>query len=262
MGMGNLRDTFSLGGTTVRWLAGGSGAALAVGLGAAAIATAVSSPASATGSAILAGGVALAVALPLLYTCSRMAKRIGRLRKEVQRLGQRDGLTACLNEPTFSALVDTYADRRAVRDGSTHGTVLLIHLDDLEIVNDRFGYSWGNEALAQAAAAIRDSVRQGDIVGRISGNHFGVFLPGADETNARSVADRIHDSVTAIGFFPTGVRYPLSIRAGAVIVADRAKFDDLLKTAVGTLEMTRGQDREWIRYASMGGWSDGAARLQ
>lgn len=47
-----------------------------------------------------------------------------------------------------------------------------------------------------------------------------------------------------------------------MIVADRAKFDDLLKTAVGTLEMTRGQDREWIRYASMGGWSDGAARLQ
>ena len=125
--------------------------------------------------------------------------------------------------------------------------MLLIHIDDLEIVNDCFGYSWGNEALAQAAAALRDSVRQGDIVGRISGNHFGVFLPGADETNARSVADRIHDSVTAIGFFPTGVRYPLSIRAGAVIVADRAKFDDLLKTAVGTLEMTRGQDREWIR---------------
>lgn len=262
MGMRNSRDTFTLRGATAGWLAGGSAAALAVGLGATAIAHAVSSPASATGSAILAGGVALAVALPLLHTCGRMASRIALLRKEVQRLGQRDGLTACLNEPTFSALVDTYADRRAARDGSNHGTVLLIHLDDLQIVNDRFGYSWGNEALAQVAAAIRATVRQGDIVGRVSGNQFGVFLPGADEANARSVADRIYESVTALGFFPTGVRYPLSIRAGAVIVADRAKFDDLLKTALGTLEMTRGQDREWIRYTSMGGWSEGAAKLQ
>ncbi|WPE19219.1 hypothetical protein [Shinella zoogloeoides] len=64
-------------------------------------------------------------------------------------------------------------------------------------------------------------------------------------------------------FLPAGVRYPLSIRAGAVILADRAKFDDLLKAAVGTLEMTREQGEDWIRYTSLGGWpQDGAARLQ
>lgn len=258
-----MRDTFFLRGTTSGWLAGGGAAALGLGLAAAAVTNAVSSTVSAAGSAVLAGGVALAVSLPLLYTCSRMAKRIAALRREVQHLGQRDGLTACLNEPTFSALVDTYADRRAAPDGSSRGTVLLIHVDDLPIVNDSFGYSWGNEALVRIAAAIRGTVRQGDIVGRISGNQFGVFLPGADETNAKGVADRIHESVTGLDFLPAGVRYPLSIRAGAVILADRAKFDDLLKAAVGTLEMTREQGEDWIRYTSLGGWpQDGAARLQ
>lgn len=263
MGMRDLRDTFFLRGTMGNWLAGGGAAALGLGLAGALVATAVSPTLSMTGSAVLAGTVALATSLPLLYTCSRMAKRIAALRKEVQHLGQRDGLTACLNEPTFSALVDTYADRRAAADGSSRGTVLLIHVDDLPILNDRFGYSWGNEALARIAAAIRGTVRQGDIVGRISGNQFGVFLPGADEVNARGVADRIHESVTGLDFFPAGTRYPLSIRAGAVILADRAKFDDLLKAAVGTLEMTRGQGEDWIRYTSMSGRSpDGATRLQ
>lgn len=258
-----MRDTFFLRGTTSSWLAGGGAAAFGLGLAAAAVTNAVSSNMSATGSALLAGGVGLAVALPLLYTCRRMALRIAALRKEVQYLGQRDGLTACLNEPTFSALVDTYADRRTAGSDPTRGTVLLIHVDDLPIVNDRFGYSWGNEALARVSAAIRATVRQGDIVGRVSGNQFGVFLPGADEENAKAVADRIHEGVTGLDFFPAGVRYPLSIRAGAVIVADRAKFDDLLKAAVGTLEMTRGQGEDWIRYTSLGGWTqDGAARLQ
>lgn len=262
MGMRDLLDTFSPRGTTSTWLAGGGVAALLVGLGVSAVANAVSSTTPAAGGAVLASVVALAVALPLLYICSRMANRIALLRREAQHLGQRDGLTACLNEPTFSALVDTYADRRAVREGATRGTVLLIHLDDLQVVNDRFGYSWGNEALAQVAAAIRGTVRQGDIVGRVSGNKFGVFLPGADETSANGVANRIRESVTGIGFFPTGVHTPLSIRAGGVIVADQTKFDDLLRTAVGTLEMTRGQGQEWIRYTSMGEWSrDGVAKL-
>ncbi len=129
------------------------------------------------------------------------------------------------------------------------------------MINGRFGYSWGNEALARVAGSIRGTVRQGDIVGRISGNQFGVFLPGAGEADARGVANRIHDNVTGLDFFPAGVRYPLSIRAGAVILADQAKFDDLLKTAADTLETTRGED--WIRYASMGGWpQEGAAKLQ
>ena len=261
MGMRDLQETFSPRGTTATWLAGGGAAALGLGLAVSAIANAVSPTASVTGSTILAGVAALVVALPLLYVCSRMASRVELLRREVQRLGQRDGLTACLNEPTFSALVDTYAGRRTVEDGATRGTILLIHLDDIPVVNGRFGYSWGNEALARVAGSIRGTVRQGDIVGRISGNQFGVFLPGAGEADARGVANRIHDNVTGLDFFPAGVRYPLSIRAGAVILADQAKFDDLLKTAADTLETTRGED--WIRYASMGGWpQEGAAKLQ
>ena len=89
-----MRDTFFLRGTTSGWLAGGGAAALGLGLAAAAVTNAVSSTVSAAGSAVLAGGVALAVSLPLLYTCSRMAKRIAALRREVQHLGQRDGLSA------------------------------------------------------------------------------------------------------------------------------------------------------------------------
>jgi diguanylate cyclase (GGDEF)-like protein len=199
----------------------------------------------------LAVFIALLVALPLLIAGGLMASRIEALRKETQRLGQRDVLTACLNESTFSALVDTYANDNTIEAGAVRGTVLLISVDDLGIVNDRFGYSWGNEALARVAAIISETVRHGDIVGRVSRSQFGVFLPQTDEANAKTVADRIYHNVTTIDFFPTGVQYPLSIRAGAVIVSDSASFDELLRKATGTLAMTEGTDEEWIRYTSL-----------
>ncbi|UDF32596.1 UNVERIFIED_ORG: GGDEF domain-containing protein (plasmid) [Roseateles sp. XES5] len=256
MGMREMLNTFSLRGAANTWLVGGGAAALMFGLGAAVVGNAFGPMTSITSVTALAGTVAVGVALPLLYTCSRMARRIASLRLEVQRAGQRDGLTACLNEQTFSALVDTYADRRTAGKDTTRGTVVLIHLDELQSINDRFGHSWGNDALVKVAAAIRGTVRQGDIVGRVSGNQFGVFLPGANETDAKGVAERIHTSVTGIAFFPTGIRHPLSIRAGAVIVADQAKFDTLLKAAESTLELARGQDQDWIVYTSIGGWAD------
>lgn len=239
------------------WLVGGSAAVLLIALAAATILNALSPASYPAREAALVGVVALLVALPLLLACSIMAAKIDTLRKEAQRLGQRDVLTACLNESTFSALVDTYANRDVIEAGSTRGTVLLINIDDFQVVNDRFGYSWGNDALARVAAAIRDTVRQGDIVGRISGNQFGVFLPGADEINAKSVANRIYDTVSKIDFFPTGVQYPLSIRAGAVTVSDKASFDELLHTAVDSLAVTEGADQVWIHYASLNGRPQG-----
>jgi len=250
----NPRHISSRNRTNILWLIGGGAAALALALVASSAVHAIAPLGSLGGSIALSGFVALAVALPLLLVCGRQASRIETLRREVQRLGQRDGLTACLNEPTFTALVETYTGSGVGRDGSTHGTALLIQVDDLQLINERFGYSWGNEALARVAAAIRGTVRQGDIVGRLSGNQFGVFLPGADEASAKGVADRMYQNITRADFFPTGVRYPLSIRAGGVVVADRTNFDDLLKKAAGTLAMTRGSEQEWIRYSALGNW--------
>jgi diguanylate cyclase (GGDEF)-like protein len=233
------------------WATGGTAAGMAVALAAFGVLNIISPTAATSREAGLALVVSMLVGAPLAFGCGLMASRVGVLRKQVQRLGQNDNLTSCLNEATFSALVDTYSNRNAASGSDPLGAILLINLDDLRVINGRFGYTWGNEALSSVAATIRNTVRNGDIVGRVSGEQFGVFLPGAHEADARGVADRIHDNVAKIQFFPTGVRYPLSIRAGAVIVSDRIGFDDLLRKADGTLAMTRKPGHDWIEYVSL-----------
>jgi diguanylate cyclase (GGDEF)-like protein len=242
---------------------GGALASLAVGLAAYAILNVVSPVAGSTREMGLAAVVALVVGAPLSLAFGIALSRARRLRAQIQRIAQNDGLTACLNETTFSALVDSYSNRAAVSD-PTRGTILLINVDDLATVNDRFGYSWGNEALTRVAAAIKKTIRGGDIVGRVSGTQFGVFLPGADEANAKRVADRIYENVSKLEFFPTGTQFPLSIRAGAVIVSDRVGFDDLLHKAKDALASTEGTRQDWIQYESLASWQPGtpSSKLQ
>lgn len=240
------------------WTAAGTAAAVVVSLAAAGALNILAPATAAMRETALATVVAVLVGTPLAFICGTMATRIAALRSKVLRVSQNDGLTSCLNEATFSAMVETYSNQSPAPGSDPLGTILLVNLDDLRVVNSRFGYTWGNEALASVAATIKSTVRNGDIVGRISGDQFGVFLPGANEAFARSVANRIRTNVAKIQFFPTGIRYPLSIRAGAVIVSTRIGFDDLLRKVDGTLAMTRAPGRDWIEYLSLDGDAAGA----
>lgn len=245
------------------WTAGGTAAGLAIALAAAGVLNAISPTGNGIREASLSIVVVLLVAMPLAFACGWMSSRVGVLKKQVQRLGQNDNLTSCLDEATFSALVDTYSNRHGMPGSDPLGTMLLVKLDDLRVVNSRFGYSWGNEALSSVAATIRSTVRNGDIVGRVSGDQFGIFLPGASETDARGVADRIHEKVGKIQFYPAGTQYQLSIRAGAVIVSGQIGFDQLLRKADGTLEMTKAPGHGWIEYISLdSGSADRSKGLQ
>ncbi len=238
---------------------GGAFASLIVALAAHAVLNMISPAADMAREAGLAVLVALAVGAPLSLACGLAVSRIRRLRGQVQRLGQNDGLTSCLNETTFSALVDSYSNRAAPPSDTARGTILLINVDDLGAINDRFGYSRGNEALVRVAEVIRKTIRGGDIVGRISGTQFGVFLPGADEASAKGVADRIYENMRKSEFFPEGVQYPLSIRAGAVVISDRVGFDELLRKARHTLATTDRTQRDWIEYAFLSHWQPEAS---
>lgn len=237
----------------VLWTVCGTLGAVAVSLAAGGILNTIAPASTASREAALALVASVLVAAPLAFACGLMASKAAALRKQVQRLGQSDSVTSCLNETTFSALVDTYSNRRSSNENDPVGTILLINLDDLKVVNARFGYTWGNEALSSMAAAIKGTVRNGDIVGRISGDRFGVFLPGTSETDARNVAERIRNSVERLQFYPAGTHFPLSVHAGAVIVSDKIGFDDLMRQAEDTLAVAETAGSNWIEYAYPGG---------
>ena len=53
-----------------------------------------------------------------------------------------------------------------------------------------------------------------DLVGRLGGEEFGVFLVDANYDEALTAAERIRDAVAAIRFVPGGVAHPLSVSIG------------------------------------------------
>jgi len=74
-------------------------------------------------------------------------------------------------------------------------SLLMIDLDRLHSVNERFGNKIGDRVIIVAADVIRSSLRPSDIPTRLSGDEFAVLLPDTDKKYALKVATRIRENI-------------------------------------------------------------------
>lgn len=98
--------------------------------------------------------------------------------------------------------------------------VLMIDVDSFKQVNDQHGHLAGDRVLAAVAAAIRRSLRDGDLVGRLGGEEFAVILPHLSRPDAAIVAERLRGAVEA-----TGVTMDGSARLGVSVSIGLAAYD-------------------------------------
>jgi len=74
-------------------------------------------------------------------------------------------------------------------------SLLMMDLDRLHSINDRYGTKAGDLVITAAAGIIRSCLRPGDIPARLAGDEFAILLPDTDQTDAVKVAGRIRENV-------------------------------------------------------------------
>ncbi len=120
-----------------------------------------------------------------LARCLQHARQYLRARVEARV----DRLTGLFNYRRIIEALSTEI-RRSQRYGSPLA-LIMIDLDGLKSVNDRFGHVAGNALLRHTAGKISAALRQIDSAARIGGDEFAVLLPATDIDGARHVAERI-----------------------------------------------------------------------
>ncbi|WP_309086157.1 GGDEF domain-containing protein [Chelativorans sp.] len=120
----------------------------------------------------------------------------------------------------------------AAHRGQQRDVLLLIDADHFKQINDRLGHLRGDDALVEIARAVRQSVRGGDVVGRIGGEEFAVLLKDVSPAHAADIAEKIRQRVESI---PWPV--PVSGAPGLSVSIGGAPLGEELATVPEILEL-------------------------
>jgi diguanylate cyclase (GGDEF)-like protein len=184
---------------------------------------------------------------PVAWYCFRQNDRLkatlrqlGEAHAELTEIARRDGMTGLLNREAFIR-------EAGARQG---GWLLLVDIDRFKSINDSFGHAAGDAALLAVVSAIRACIGESDFSGRIGGEEFASFLPGADRQRAGIVAAAIRDAVRAIEFRPRGdVAHPLTVSIGASALGEREDVSSAMLAADRQLYAAKNAGRDRLRFA-------------
>src|SRR5690349_24351788 len=108
--------------------------------------------------------------------------------EELLKLSSHDPLTGELNRSHLvAALAEAIEETQRFRSTAAF---MLIGIDHLARVNDAFGFDVADAVISEVAKRIRVRLRGGDVLGRFSGNKFGVILKNCTVDDMNIAADR------------------------------------------------------------------------
>ncbi|HAH60693.1 MAG TPA: hypothetical protein DCL73_01190 [Treponema sp.] len=129
------------------------------------------------------------VALTDITRIKEIEHELAEANKRLEYFASQDPLTGVLNTRTFYEVCDQIINI-AQRDDKTF-SLLFIDIDHFKKVNDTYGHAAGDCVLKSITKCIRESIRSSDIIGRVGGEEFSVFLPETDHVGSMQLAEKV-----------------------------------------------------------------------
>jgi diguanylate cyclase (GGDEF)-like protein len=163
---------------------------------------------------------------------------------KLEEIAQKDELTGLYNRRGFI----TNAERE-LEEPSNQGKVAIIcyaDMDNLKMINDKYGHDDGDFALKTIAHVLQESFRDMDIIGRIGGDEFISLAVTGSDCDVDSMKERI-EKVTKRHNQIAGKPYPIEMSTGiykfkiagkvdiyeAMNNADRLLYDEKIRKKKG-----------------------------
>ena len=140
--------------------------------------------------------------------------KIKEYRDKITRVSTTDDLTGLHNRKYLQERLDQEIAR--AKRYKTPLSCLLFDIDFFKVVNDMYGYEWGDVLLKNLADKLKQMVRKEDVLTRYGDEEFILILPNTTEENAFLFAERFRRDIEKMEFIPAGEeeRHPITISGG------------------------------------------------
>lgn len=140
--------------------------------------------------------------------------KIKNLKDNINNISTTDELTGLHNRKFLLERLESEMSR--AKRYKSNVSCILFDIDYFKVINDMYGYEWGDVLLKKIAEMLSNLGRKEDIITRYGDEEFMVLLPDTNEANAYAFAERFRNDVEKMSFVPAGEeeRHPVKISGG------------------------------------------------
>jgi diguanylate cyclase (GGDEF)-like protein len=165
-----------------------------------------------------------------------------RLQRELSTRSRTDDLTGLSNRRFF------LKQAAALLEDGIPGVLLIMDADHFKAVNDTYGHEVGDACLVSIGYRLKRVLRTDDVIGRIGGEEFGVFLANTAPANTGTVCRELLMPIP----FNGGAAHPhltITLSMGAVEARPGMSLDDLMRAADAALYRAKANGRARLELA-------------
>ncbi len=181
-------------------------------------------------------------------TTKRLFLELEKKRKQLEMVADHDPLTGLPNlralKAFSAAIVADSAENQAT------ASVFFVDLDGFKAINDRHGHDAGDHVLKNVASALLAIVRNDDMVARIGGDEFFIFLRCPVELPPPNPAEFAQRIITAVStpVFLHANELKVGASVGVTQVTPGDSYDTLLKRADAAMYAAKRGGKNTYRF--------------
>ena len=168
--------------------------------------------------------------------------------KTLNKLALTDELTQLANRRSFVQSVEQ--DIKRCTTDCCAITLLVLDLDHFKGINDNYGHAVGDEVLKHTARILKGAIRQHDIVGRLGGEEFAIYLGATETETARMVAERIRTIIEQSPLIIGDSEIHFTASIGMTTKSCQITFNALFTEADDALYVAKSRGRNCIEIFS------------
>jgi len=143
--------------------------------------------------------------------------------EQLLHLAECDALTGLYNRHRFAGELER--SLAEARRNKSKVALLAFRPDDLDHINDAFGYDAGDKVLARIAEAIGKQLRHNEMFGRLRGDEFAILIRNASENDVQVLAKRIAQVIAQLGFDFKGEKVRVTASLGWAMFPDHGESE-------------------------------------
>ena len=174
---------------------------------------------------------------------NKATKNLRSMNKHLYDVSSKDYLTSLANRRFFNNYIN-----RVIEKNKNIG-LILIDIDNFKSINDLHGHEIGDLALKHISMILQKSTRKGDLVSRLGGDEFIVYVNNSSEKTIAAVAENIRLITEVNPIKVKGITINLSLSIGTVIYkagSEAPTLEELLRLADGAMYSSKQSGRNKV----------------